>query len=241
MISLRSLSRLGVPQRLKQTLQQILLGYHSYAPSFSAAGEDMILRHILGSDKQDGFYLDVGAFHPVKASNTYFFYLYGWRGINIEPRPGSKKLFDKIRPKDINLEIGISEEPGELTYYFIGEDSSINSFSPGFLEQMGMLGEVIRKVSVPVLPLREVLDQHLPNGQPIHFMNVDVEGYDLQVLKSNDWERFRPKLLVVEDSAVEAQQSEIVRFMKEEGYNVCAQNVIILNQLNEYFFIDQRI
>ncbi len=241
MISLRSLSRVGVPQSLKRAFQQILLGYHSYAPSFSAAGEDMILRHLLGSDKQNGFYVDVGAFHPVRSSNTYFFYLYGWRGINIEPRPGSKKLFDKVRPKDINLEVGISRERGETTYYFIGEDSSMNSFSRDFLEQMGLLDEVKQRLSVPVLPLSDVLDQYLPKGQRIDFMNVDVEGHDLKVLESNDWDRFRPRIVVVEDGEIDATKSNIVDLMKLNGYETCVQNVIILGKLNEYFFVDTTV
>ena len=75
----------------------------------------MLLRHLLGSDKMDGFYVDVGAFHPTLFSNTYFFYLNGWRGLNIEARPGSKQLFDKLRPKDINVEIGVSRERGTMT------------------------------------------------------------------------------------------------------------------------------
>lgn len=241
MVSLRSLSRFRVPESLKRVFQQLLLGYHSYAPSFSAAGEDMILRHILGSDKQTGFYVDVGAYHPVRSSNTYFFYLYGWHGINIEPRPGSKKLFDKIRPKDINLEIGISSEQGEMTYYFIAEDSSMNSLSPDFLERVGMLNEVKQEIPVPVLPLKEVLDRHLSKEQRIDFMNVDVEGHDLEVLKSNDWERFRPTVVVVEDNQVDPQRSNIVRLMRDNDYQVCAQNVIILGELSEYFFIDERL
>ena len=228
-----------MPRGLKSRFQQLLLGYHSFAPSFSSAGEDMILRHIIGSDKQDGFYVDVGAYHPVLFSNTYFFYLHGWRGINVEARPGSRELFDRVRPKDINLEVGISGERGELTYYFIGEDSTMNSFSRDFLEHLGVLGQVRREIPVPVLPLSEVLARHLAAGQVIDFMSVDVEGHDAEVLASNDWGRFRPRFVVVEDKEVEAEKSEIVRLMGGYGYEVCARNVIILDELNEYFFVDR--
>lgn len=238
MMSLRTLSRRWLPQNLRKTIQQLLLGYHSYAPSFSSAGEDMILRHLIGSDKQDGFYVDVGAFDPVRASNTYFFYLNGWRGINVEARPGSRALFDGVRPRDINVEVGISSERGELTYYFISEESTMNSFSPEFLEHLGVLGDVKREIPVPVLPLAEVLERHLPAGQAIDFMNVDVEGHDLAALGSNDWGRFRPRFVVVEDKETNAERSEIVRLMRGVGYEVCAQNVIILGKVNEYFFVD---
>jgi hypothetical protein len=131
-----------------------MLGHHSYAPSFASAGEEMILRHVIGSDKRDGFYVDVGAYHPVLFSNTYFFYLNGWTGINIEARPGSREAFEKVRPRDINLEMGVSLNGGELTYYVIGDDSTMNSFSRDFLEQIGMLAEVKSEIQVLVRHLR---------------------------------------------------------------------------------------
>jgi hypothetical protein len=102
-----------------------------------------------------------------------------------------------------------------------------------------MLREVKREIAVPVLPLREVLERHVPEGQVIDFMNVDVEGHDLQVLESNDWNRFRPRFIVVEDAQTDAAKSEIVNAMKRYGYEVCAQNVIILGKINEYFFVDR--
>jgi FkbM family methyltransferase len=239
MLSFRTLTRRWLPQNLKKSFQQLLLGYDSYAPSFSSAGEDMVLRHLLGSDKMNGFYVDVGAFHPTLFSNTYFFYLNGWRGINVEARPGSKVLFDKVRPHDTNLEVGVSRARGEMTYYFIAENSPMNSFSPDFLKQIEMLEHVKEKISIPTLPLAELLERHLPQGQTIDFMNVDVEGHDLEVLESNDWKRFRPKVIVVEDEGLDPRESAIVGTMKTFGYELCAQNVIILDKINEYFLIDR--
>ena len=238
-MSLRSLTRHWLPKDAKTRLQQVVLGYHSFAPSFSSAGEDMILRHLVGSDKRDGFYVDVGAWDPVKLSNTYFFYLQGWRGINIDARPGSRSLFEQVRPRDINIEVGISTRAGEMTYYVVGEHSTMNSFSREFLEHIGMLGEVKREIPVQVLPLADVLDRHLPKGQAIDFMNVDVEGHDLEALQSNDWDRFRPRFLVVEDVHAGADASPVVAFLRSRGYEICATNVIILDKLDEYFFIDR--
>jgi len=77
MLNFRTLTRRWLPHSLKRSFQQLLLGYDSYAPSFSSAGEDMVLRHLFGADKLNGFYVDVGAFHPTLFSNTYFFYLNG--------------------------------------------------------------------------------------------------------------------------------------------------------------------
>ena len=239
MPSLRTLTRRWLPLSLKRSFQHAILGYDSYAPSFSSAGEDMILRHILGSDKMSGFYVDIGAFHPKLFSNTYFFYLNGWRGINVEARPGSKELFDKVRPRDINLEIGVSRERGSLTYYFIAEDSPMNSFSSDFLRQIEMLDQVRSEIPVSTMPLAEILERHVPPGQSIDFMNVDVEGHDFEVLESNDWKRFRPRIIVVEDEKLDPRESQIVRMLNEHGYELCAQNVIILDKINEYFLLDR--
>jgi FkbM family methyltransferase len=231
--------RSWLPRSLKDRLLQFALGYHSHAPSFSAAGEDMILRHVVGSGRTDGFYVDVGAYDPVVASNTYFFYLNGWRGINVEARPGSRERFERVRPRDINLEVGVAERPGRLTYHFISEDSAMNSFSREFLEYTGAIRLVRREIEVPVLPLAEILERHLPAGQAVDFMSVDLEGHDLHALASNDWERYRPRFVVVEDREVEREKSEVVSFMRGRGYEVFAQNVVILDRLGEYFFVDR--
>jgi hypothetical protein len=77
--------------------------------------------------------------------------------------------------------------------------------------------------------------------QVIDFLSVDVEGHDLSALESNDWSRFRPKFVVVEDEQTDVNKSEIVRFMKNQGYEVCAQNVIILDKINEYFLLDRSL
>ena len=199
----------------------------------------MILRHLVGPGKTDGFYVDVGAFDPVKHSNTYFFYVQGWRGINIDVRPGSRDLFQKVRPRDINVEAGISTSAGELTYYVIGEDSPMNSVSREFLQHIGMLEHVTREIRVAVLPLADVLERHLPKGQAIDFMTVDVEGHDVEALQSNDWERFRPRFLVVEDIHAAGDAPPVVAFLRSRGYEICARNVIILDKLDEYFFVDR--
>jgi hypothetical protein len=74
--------------------------------SYSQEGEDRVLAHVLDIGRRDpGFYVDVGAHHPQRFSNTYAFYLAGWRGLNIEPRPGSLSLFQRLRPRDINLNL----------------------------------------------------------------------------------------------------------------------------------------
>ncbi|MEA5463494.1 FkbM family methyltransferase [Leptothoe sp. PORK10 BA2] len=102
-----------------------LYKYHNL--SFSQEGEDRVLHRIF-EGKKKGFYIDVGAYHPQRFSNTYLFYLSGWKGINIDASPENIKRFTNLRPRDINLSIAISDTCQELTFYTYKE-SALNTFS----------------------------------------------------------------------------------------------------------------
>lgn len=176
-----------------------------------------------------GFYVDVGAHHPVRFSNTYFFYKKGWRGINIDATPGSMSLFKWLRRRDVNLELGIGPAKGSLTFYCFDEPA-LNTLSKQVADERASGGryKIKKEVIVPILPLSEVLSQHLPSGQKIDFLSVDVEGMDEVVLRSNDWSRFRPVYVLAEDSNFEmgAQNGETVgvyQFLTEQGYALVAK------------------
>src|SRR3954464_9023248 len=89
-------------------------------PAYSSEGEDLILKRIFDR-KTNGVYIDVGAHHPFRVSNTYLFYKRNWTGINIDPMPGSQAIFNRYRPQDINLEMGVSATRQYLTYYIFNE------------------------------------------------------------------------------------------------------------------------
>ena len=95
--------------------------------SYSQEGEDLILKRLFDGQKK-GLYVDVGAHHPKRFSNTYLFYKMGWRGINIDAMPGSMEKFKEVRPEDINIEAAISDKDELLTYYIFNE-SALNTFS----------------------------------------------------------------------------------------------------------------
>ncbi len=149
--------------------------------------------------------------------------------------------FKSERPRDINLEVGVSNSNEELTYYFIGESSSMNSFSKEFLAKIGMIGCVKREIKVPVYTLTGILDKYLPEGTDIDFLSVDVEGFDYNVLVSNDWTKYRPKLIVVEDFYDDSRESKVLDLLKHNDYEICIKNVILLGKIAEYFLIDKRI
>jgi FkbM family methyltransferase len=189
--------------------------------SYSQEGEDMILRRIF--EKQDrGFYVDVGAHHPRRFSNTYYFYKSGWRGINIDAMPGSMKTFNKDRPKDINLEIPVSSKKEKLTYYAFS-DPALNGFSEDLSRKRDAEGEnkIIFTKELQAVPLKEILSRYLPQDTQIGFLSVDVEGMELDVLQSSDWSRYRPKVVLVEQRMIslgQSEASEIAQFMRSNGY-----------------------
>lgn len=200
--------------------------------SYSQEGEDLILRRIFDG-KVRGFYVDVGAHHPQRYSNTYYFYLHGWRGINVDAMPGSMTLFNALRPQDINVEAGIAKERKELTYYMFDEPA-LNTFDEELARGRDKTAYNIigKKVSL-TKTLAEVLDEHLPPKQGIDFLSVDVEGFDLEVLESNNWDRYRPSCILVECtdfSLEESEKNEVYRYLKRKNYLLVAKtaNTIIV-------------
>ncbi len=201
--------------------------YHNL--SYSQEGEDMILSRFF-TGKSQGFYVDVGAHHPQRFSNTYHFYLQGWRGINIDAKPGSMEEFNKVRPNDINLEVPIYDSHQVLTYYEFNEPA-LNSFCYEIIKEQDGLGEykIISQKKLWTYTLAEILEQYLPGNQEVDFLNVDVEGLDLQVLKSNNWKKYRPKLVLAEDLNAsllsKIDESKIAVFMDQQDYKLYAKSV----------------
>lgn len=205
--------------------------------SYSQEGEDMILRRLFEKQKA-GFYVDVGAHHPKRFSNTYFFYKIGWRGINIDAMPGSMNIFKKLRPRDINIEKPISDCRQVLTYYSFNEPA-LNGFSKELSEKRNGLDsyKIISKEKLETAPLSKILDTYLPVNQSIDFMSIDVEGLDFNVLKSNNWNIYRPKIILIEilDSSLdEIETSEIASFLKQFDYCIYAKcfNTVFFKLVN---------
>jgi FkbM family methyltransferase len=196
--------------------------------SYSQDGEDMILRRLF-ERQQSGFYVDVGAHHPYRFSNTCYFYRRGWRGINIDPNPDAIAAFRRDRPDDINICVGISDATANLSFHFFNEPA-LNTFDADLAAERARLPDyrLVETRSVPVRRLDDLLTEYLPRDRKIDFMSIDVEGMDLSVLRSNDWSRFRPALLLVEahERTVAAVENDpIALFAVGTGYRLIAKTL----------------
>lgn len=205
--------------------------------SFSGNGEDIILCEYLFAGKQKGFFVDVGAFHPKIISNSYKLSKRGWVGINIDPNPQAMNLFKKYRKKDTNLRLGISDTAEKKTYYNFAF-SGANTFDEEFAQEKmsKKWNKLISKEEIQCLPLKDILTEHAPKSK-IDLLDVDVEGHDLNVLKSNDWDRFRPSVVLVEDKEFRQKPgfSEIYQYLKDRRYKFHSYVDITLVMTEEDF------
>lgn len=191
---------------------------------YSEDGEDGVLRAFYEDElPPDGFFIDMGAYHPVHLSNTYWFYERGWRGINIDATPGSMKAFDKFRPRDINLELGVSDEYGQLDFLYYGSTSTINRLvKPDELDSLDDAN--CKRVKVDVKPVNAILDQYVPKGQHINVISMDVEGLELRILEAFDFDKYSPDFFLIEEldytdcDFTTYHQSPIYRLLAKHGY-----------------------
>lgn len=194
--------------------------------SYAQEGEDLVLDRLVSSIKT-GFYVEVGSHHPFRFSNTYLFYRRGWKGICIDPLPNSKTLFNKWRPRDLALEIGVSATPSTMKYYLFNEPA-LNTFDPLLAkERDGLRDYKITGIKeVQTLPLSTIMGTYLPENQIIDFLSIDVEGLDLQVLQSNDWHKYRPNFVVAEclkNDLISIINDPVIQYLELVGYQPYAK------------------
>lgn len=193
---------------------------------YSQNGEDLILDRLL-EGQHEGFYVDVGAHHPLRFSNTYMFYLRGWQGINVDAEPGSMRAFRKYRIRDINVECGVAANRGKLTYYRFNE-SALNTFdlNEALLKDRPPY-KLVEQLDLTVRRLDDLLAEYLPHGQKIDFLTIDVEGKDFEVLNSNDWMRFRPRFIITETlrtDILSLKDCPVVQLLLSKGYRPIAKS-----------------
>lgn len=181
---------------------------------YSQDGEEIYLKSRFV--KKCGSYVDIGANHPFRFSNTYWAYLKGWRGINIEPDIKNYKFLKSIKAEDINLNCGISNEESELNYYVFKEDA-LNTFCFREIENKENIIDV-RKI--PVRRLDSIFKEY--NITHIDYMDIDVEGMELEVLESIDWEQVSIECILVEQrrmTLIDVINSDVYKFLDGKKYS----------------------
>lgn len=210
-------------------------------PSFAQQGEDAIIKSIfenhLKIDKPS--YIDIGAYHPAYSNNTFLMYLQGSRGVLVEPNPAYTGLLRDGRPGDtvLNIGIGITDET-EADFYVFDEHSQLNTFSKEWADKyIAEYGPAILKevVKMPLVNINRVLEEHFQAGP--HIFSIDVEGLDYDILKTLDFERFRPSLFCVETGVFGSfnENEGIPALMAEQGY------VMRANTYTNSIFIDEAL
>ncbi|MBX6315076.1 MAG: FkbM family methyltransferase [Isosphaeraceae bacterium] len=177
----------------------------SYAQNY----EDVLLDRLFPTGS--GFYIDVGANDPVHQSVTKHFYDRGWHGLNIEPEPGAFRRLCAERRRDINLNLGISNREGNLTFFEASAASGWSTFSPAQAENLRRRGLEVIERSVPVSTLASLCERYVPRGLSIDFLKIDAESHEREVIEGADWTRWRPRVVLIEANGSEEWEPLMLR------------------------------
>ena len=206
-------------------LHPLLIAQAAKVKSSSQYCEDLIL-DVLLNFKEKGMYIDVGAYDPCVFSNTKRFYERGWSGINIEPDPENYRKFVEQRGRDINLNMGVGAANTEKDFYRLSADT-LSTFSEDIKNKNVKEGHtLVSKQKIPVRPLTDIFSKYA-NEVDVDFMSIDVEGSELEVIQSNDWAKYRPRVIVVE---INRNRRRLLAYLSMLHYRI-----VFNNQTNAVF------
>jgi FkbM family methyltransferase len=207
----------------------------NYKISYSQCGEDLIVDFICQALKIDRpTYLDIGAHHPIYLSNTYLFYERGCRGVCIEPDPLLIAEIQRVRRRDtcLNIGVGVTDARVSEADFFIMTSRTLNTFSRAEAERYQSYGnhKIEKVIQIPLVPINSVIKEHFDNAHP-NFVSLDVEGLDLAVLETFDFQGIRPEVFCIEtitftEDNTEEKVSGILDLMNAQGYMPWADTYI---------------
>jgi FkbM family methyltransferase len=187
--------------------------------TWSQYGEDQFIAAELQAYLQTGFYLDIGANHPTKLSNTFKLYCLGMRGIVVEPNEALCRLHQRYRPEDIQVCAGAGEADGLSTFYDF-DYHGFSTFSESEVRSRAVQEHrVVKAGAKPVFRVSTILRDCIPRGRGVFcLLSVDTEGWDQQVLRGNDWDLFKPLLVAVEQNSPD-DRGKASDFLLKRGYS----------------------
>jgi FkbM family methyltransferase len=169
-------------------------------------------------DKKNGFYVDVGCYHPIHRNNTYLLHKKNWNGINIDTSQFSIDLFDYMRPNDLNYNCAISNKNEIIKLFYQKELSQLSTIES--IQAQKVFQGNIREKKIQAFTLDEILEKDKYKESKIDFLDVDVEGADLKVLQGLSFDKFKPELVCVEIHEKEIKQSDIYKFLYDKNYKL---------------------
>lgn len=223
------------------TMRELLINtYRKYKfsssekSSFSQCGEDLLIDFVffqLGIEKPS--YLDIGAYHPFRLSNTYFFYLKGAKGVNVEPDPTGIRLFNRYRKRDTNLCAGVGKSKKvETAEFYIMSSKRLNTLvkEEALRIEANSKYRIQQVETIQLLPVGYLFKKYFNNQAP-DFISLDVEGFDLEILQTIDFAVARPKVICVETIEFEEKKASlknkaIIEFLESKNYFVYADTFI---------------
>lgn len=194
--------------------------------SFAMDGEDIAIKKYAEKIK-NGIYIDVGAHHPIQRNNTHLLYKNGWRGVNIDINKFSIDLFNFLRPDDVNILSAISDNNDEIDIYFQKEFSQLNTTDINLAKEH--FNNNFKTKRIKCQTLNSLLERSKYKDKKIDFINIDVEGAEMKVLKQLNFEIYDPEIICVEilgcrhisnlqDREREIKNDEIYKFLVEKNY-----------------------
>ena len=186
---------------------------------------------------QHGSYIDIGAADPIAYSVSYGFYLKGWRGVHVDPLPQKASALRSNRPDEVVIQAAVSSSVGKVPFYEINGGNGLDTFDKEGALAFQKKGMSVKQIDVATIPLRDILEQHA--GPDIHWLKIDVEGHEKEVIESWNGSEIRPWIVVVESTIPASQESNHFswdQLIIEKGYKY-----VYFDGLNRFYLSENHL
>ena len=187
--------------------------------------------------KKNGFYVDVGCYHPIHRNNTYLLHKKDWKGINIDVSQFSIDLFNYLRPNDLNYNCAVSNKNETVKIFYQKELSQLSTIENEQAKKV-FQGNIKEK-EIQAFTLDEILKKDKFKDAKIDFLNIDVEGADFKVLEGLSFDKFKPELICIEIHDKDIKDSKVYKFLNDKNYKLIWSGVFshLFKTSRDNFFI----
>ena len=205
--------------------------------SYSMLGEDLVVNNFF-KNKTNGTYVDVGCYHPIDGNNTHLLFKNGWNGINIDLNKISIDLFNIARKNDENFRVAVSNKSKKIKFYYRKKINMLNTINKKFANNSFKKGYSIDYIQARTLS--SILKESKLKNKKIDFLNIDIEGNEINALKTLDFKIYRPKLICVEIHNFTSNRLKKGNFKNHSIYKFLEQKGYKHFWKNEFSFIFKR-